>query len=119
MNTYLLKIRNELKKDVDYMISFCQQRNINPTLDNFLNFKKEGTRIPECIYFFMAGNFCKFYFFNSKKWNVFFENLHTDFQNDLGGRDEVHKIKLLAASDLDLSEYLTQILKKDFIWYKK
>jgi hypothetical protein len=66
----------------------------------------------------MGGKFCKFYFFNSKKWNTFFDKLDTDFQNDLGGKDEVHKIKLLVASDSDLSEYLAQILKKDFVWYK-
>lgn len=117
MDSYLLKIKNEIANDFEFMISFCNERNIEPTLQNFLSFKKESSRIPECIYYFMSGKFCRIYFYNSKKWNTFFSSLDTDFQNDLGGSAEVHKIKLLVASDLDLSEYLSKILKKDFVWY--
>ena len=59
-----------------------------------------------------------FYFFNSKKFISFYENLPKDFKNDIATFEEIRKIQLLTVSSQELHNFFNKILKKDYVWYK-
>ena len=119
MDTFSLnKIKKETKDSINYIIKFCSERNITPSMRNFLSFKKEGAFIPDCIYFFMGKNYSKYYFFNSIAFYEFYNSLPTDYQKDILSEEEMNIIKRLTLADNDLTNFLSGILKKDF-WSSK
>jgi hypothetical protein len=119
MDTFSLnKIKKETKESINYIIKFCSERNVTPSMKNFLFFKKEGAFIPDCIYFFMGQAYSKYYFFNSITFYEFYNSLPPDFQKDILAQDEMNTIKRLTLADNDLTGFLSGILKKDF-WSSK
>jgi hypothetical protein len=109
-------VKKEVKDFITDMIVFCNDRGIDPTLSNFLSVRKAGAQMPECIYFLMGKKFSKYYLFNSKKFNSFFQTLPTDFKKDIASQNDLQKIKLLTLADSEVSQYLKRILKEDYIW---
>ena len=109
-------VKKEVRDFLKEMISFCDERKLSPTLDNFLSYSKNGSSMPECIYFLMGRKYSKYYLFNSKKFNSFFSKLPSDFKKDVASPNDLQKIKLLSLSDSSVSEYLKKILKEDYIW---
>jgi hypothetical protein len=119
MDTFSLnKIKKETKESINYIIKFCSERNLTPSMKNFLFHKKEGAFIPECIYFFMGQNYSKYYFFNSIAFYEFYNMLPPDFKKDILNEEEMNIIKRLTLADNDLTIFLNGILKKDFWSYK-
>lgn len=115
MDTFSLnKIKKETKDSINYILKFCAERNVTPSMRNFLFHKKEGTFIPDCIYFFMGQNYSKYYFFNSKTFYEFYNTLPTDYQKDILNEEEMNIIKRLTLADNELTSFLNGILKKDF-----
>ena len=118
-NFSLSKIKQETKYSINYIIKFCNERNVNPpTLKKFFSYKKENTIIQECIYYFMGNNYSKYYFFNSISFYEFYNLLPTDFQKDIANQDEMTTIRRLTMADTELSNFLISTLKKDFWSYK-
>lgn len=111
-DSQILLIQKQVRKDLLYILSFCQQRKIKPSLKNFLEYKEKDSKIPSCIYFFMSNDFCHYFFYNSKKWNSFFYSLPIDFQKDIGNPKN---IQLLTKTEYNIECYLKSLLGKDFI----
>lgn len=110
-------VKKEVKDFLIEMIKFCDDRGIKATLSNFLLYKKDkNASLPECIYFLMGKKFSKYYLFNSKKFNDFFQTLPPDFKKDIATQNDLQKIKLLTLADSEVSQYLKKILKEDYIW---
>lgn len=112
-NHFIIMIKKQISNDLSYIKNFCKEKKIKNSLDSFLSFKDKG-QIPSCIYFFMGRKYCKFLFFNSKKWNNFFQSLPKDFQNDIASSSEIRKIKLLSIYDKQTEDFLYKILQDDF-----
>lgn len=99
------------------MISFCEKKKLKPNIENFLKIEN-ANKIPSSIYLIFGNKNYKFYFFNSKKFISFYENLPKDFKNDIADYSEIRKIQLLTVSSEELNAYFNKILKKDYVWYK-
>jgi hypothetical protein len=115
MDTFSLnKIKKETKDSINYILKFSAERNITPSIKNFLFYRKQGAFIPDCIYFFMGQQYSKYYFFNSKTFYEFYNSLPTDYKKDILNEEEMNIIKRLTLADNELSNFLSGILKKDF-----
>ena len=118
-NFSLNKVKQETKQTINFIIKFCNERNINPpTIKKFLFYKKENTIIPECIYFFMGNNYSKYYFFNSILFYEFYNLLPYDYQKDIANQEEMTVIRRLTMANPELNSFLSLTLKKDF-WTNK
>lgn len=108
-------IKKQIRNDLLYIRSFCQQKKIKPSLKNFLEYKELNSSIPSCIYYFFGNNYCKQFFFNSKTFQKMYYSLPQDFKNDIGS---IKTIQLLTKTEYNIEQYLKSILRNDFIGTK-
>jgi hypothetical protein len=118
MNHNVLRIKSEVKKTIDHIIQFCKSNNVPTTLKNFLNYKENNSTIPKSIYFFMSRNYSQYFFFNSKMFYEFYNSLPIDFQRDIADLSEIATVQRLSLQDSELSSFLKELLKTDYIYNK-
>ena len=85
-------IKKETRDWIKEMVLYCENKKIKPTIDNFLR-AENSSGIPSSIYLIFGNKNYKFYFFNSKKFISFYENLPKDFKNDIATFEEIRKIQ--------------------------
>ena len=108
----LTLIKKQIKKDLEYIKSFCEERNIKTNIKTFLSYKENNTTIPGCIYFFFGGNFCEYLFFNSKSFVEMYNKLPQDFKNDIG---DIKRIQFLTKTEKEIEEYISFLLQEEYL----
>lgn len=118
MEPLITKINKETKESINYILKFCEIRNLKNSLRSFLFYKKEGAFIPESIYFFFGQNFSKYYFFNSKIFYEYYSNLPPDFKKDIATYDEIAQFQRLTVADPEIQKFICSLLQKDYIYWE-
>jgi hypothetical protein len=115
----ITKVRKDTKESINYILKFCQNKNIKNSLRSFLFYKKEGASIPESIYFFFGQTYSKYYFFNSKIFYEYYNSLPPDFKKDIAPFEEISQFQRLTVAYPDVQEFISSLLQKDYVYWSE
>lgn len=119
MSVFLNKVQVETKESLRYVVKFCKERNLKPTLRNFLFYKKtEHSGVPESVYYFYGGTYSKYYFYNSKVFYEYYCSLQPDFQKDLVTVEELQSVQRFTLASDELQNFVKKTLQNDYVYWE-
>lgn len=111
---YIEKIEKDFKSFLIQAKKFCVEKNIKPTLNNFLEYRKEQCQIPECYSIFLGRELPVEFLSSSRKLLKFYSGLPYDFQQDIASHDEIAKARRKVMANPKLNSTVKKLLFKDF-----
>lgn len=119
MSVFINKVKQETNSSLKYVVKFCKERNVKPSLRNFLFHKKsEHAYVPESVYYFFGGVYSKYYFYNSKVFYEYYCSLQPDFKKDLTTNEELLAVQRFTLANVELHDYVKSTLKKDYVYWE-
>ena len=119
MSSYKTRIWESRVKifERDVMIPFCEKRGIEPTFENFVNFKEdEADFLPDSINLFFGRQVPEIIFLNSKSFFRLLDSLKNDrdIVQDILGTAVIPQVRTMTMVKKELKELVSDFLKEDF-----
>lgn len=111
-------IKELIKFKKEILIPFCEERNLEITFKNFVNYREGTNMFPDSINFISAKKVSPFLYCNSKSFMEFVNGLEPDFRVEFTNnltKMEYMKVRNKTLRNKILLIAVKKILKEDYV----